>query len=141
MYLNNNKEKIELTLYKYSSYIKNVKSIEDKLKRIMECKKYVEEFQNELNNYIESLYNRLQDFYTSNYKLILLFKREKNYYDNKIYYYIAIQKIYDLDNADVVYLLNEKYAGSERHLAFKRIEKLKNQYPGIEFITNIKKGE
>ena len=138
MYFSNYDHELKLTLYRYINSCNDIESLENHLNKILNNIHQIDEFKKEVNSYIEELYNKLQLYYQANYKMILSLERKKDYYKNKIFYYIKIIKIYDIPNAKAVNILYEVYTGTERHLAFKRIELLKKQYPLIEYITNIK---
>ena len=121
----------------------------DKIKSLTQCEqadKYaVSEIEN-LKNLIEllqlyriELFNRYQEIVSINYHLRLTLKRENRYYNNKIIYYVYLEKVFDREDIKSEELLLERFDGKNRHKAFKRFAELQKQYPNIEIIKNINK--
>lgn len=108
-------------LKRYDSYAENeIKNCENLIEAIKQYRK-------DLTTYSQNLLQK-------EYHLILKLIRKRKYFDNKIFYYITISKVYDTGEALVS---SEKYTGKERHIAFKRFEELKKLHPGIAFEKNI----
>lgn len=69
-------------------------------------------------------------------------KREKNYYNNKIFYYVTLSEVFEdfqetYTTTNKKTLTQNKYPGTERHKAIAQYKALKKQYPYAEAITNI----
>ena len=92
-----------------------------------------------MQEYRIELFNRYQEIVSTNYRLCLTLKREINYYKNKKFYYIYLEKVYDREDVKPEELLQERFDGTERHKAFKRFAELQKQYPNIEIIKDINK--
>lgn len=67
-------------------------------------------------------------------------KREKSYYENKVYYYLIT---YDalIDTDQQTNYKSVKYSGKERKQAIEAYEEYKKAHPGIKAILNIEKGQ
>lgn len=72
------------------------------------------------------------------FKNVLTIKRQKSYHENKIYYYIDIEKTYE-GGLRSQSIFHECFTGTERKQAFLKFESLKKTYPGIETVINIEK--
>lgn len=93
-----------------------------------------------LKEYRKTLYDRAQEFYTADYKYLLkITRRVDTRKNNKKFYTITLQKIYNIQNASPETVLTETYQGTERHKALKRFEDLQKKYPNIETETDIEK--
>lgn len=92
-----------------------------------------------LQEYRRELFNRYQEIVSTNYRLRLMLKREINYYKNKKFYYIYLEKVYDREDVKSEKLSQECFNGTERYKAFKRFAELQKQYPNIEIIKDVNK--
>ena len=93
-----------------------------------------------LKEYRKTLFDRAQEFYTADYKYLLkITRRVDTWKNNKKFYTITLQKIYNIQNASPETVLTETYQGTERHKALKRFEELQKEYPNIETETDIEK--
>ena len=121
----------------------------DKINSLEQCKQADKATVNEIDDlkrlidllqeYRIELFNRYQEIVSTNYHLRLTLKREINYYKNKKFYYIYLEKVYDREDVKPEELLQERFDGAERHKAFKRFAELQKQYPNIEIIKDINK--
>ena len=94
-----------------------------------------------LKEYRNTLYRRAQEFCAANYSMKLTLRRRIDYYSGKKYYEIKVLKILSVPNARPLAVLSEEYKGTERHVALKRFEELKKQYPNIETEKDIEKSK
>ena len=121
----------------------------DKINSLEQCKQADKATVNEIDdlkrliNFLQEyrieLFNRYQEIVSTNYRLRLTLKREINYYKNKKFYYIYLEKVYDREDVKPEELLQERFDGTERHKALNRFAELQKQYPNIEIIKNINK--
>ena len=94
-----------------------------------------------LQEYRRKLHERAQAFFGCGFSLLLKIWREVNYYNNKKFYFVEIQKTPDVQNAAPMQLLQERYEGKERHKAIARFEELKKLYPNIPTEKDINKSK
>ena len=57
--------------------------------------------------------------------LQLKIKREKNYYNNKVHYFLTIKRVYPDNDKMYQDIISEKYEGTDRFTALKRFDILK----------------
>ena len=117
--------------------------------RISELKQYdtwaardirsLEETIIKLKEYRKELFEHTQQIQELESRLQLKLKRERRY-DNKVHYYVTVKRIYPANERMYNDIINEHYEGADRHVAIKRFEQLKKEYPGIEAIKDIEKG-
>ncbi len=123
-----------------ADHVKSLEKVEYYDKKAEEDIQGLLDFAEVLKEYRKTLYARAQEFLTASYTMQLKITREIDcWHNNKKTYVIEILKIFDLQNADPVKVLSERYEGKERHTALKRLEQLKKLYPNIEVITDIAK--
>lgn len=94
-----------------------------------------------LSVYRAELFNRFQEINTANFHLRVMIDRQRQYYENKVFYYITVDKIPDRADVAPVPILCEKFNGKERHNALKRFNELCKQYPHAEQIKKIEKSQ
>ncbi|MCD7728679.1 MAG: hypothetical protein LUI60_02040 [Clostridia bacterium] len=93
-----------------------------------------------LKEYRKTLYDRAQEFYSADYKYLLKITRTVEMWkNNKKFYTITVEKIYNLPKARPETVITEAYQGTERHKALKRFEELQKIYPNIETEKDIDK--
>ena len=134
-------------LYPTNYYIKTP----DKIKSLVEIqeidKRTAEEIKHLFSRiellklYRTELYNRFQEINAANFRLQISIERQRQYYENKVFYYITAEQIPDRTDVAPIPVLNEKYAGKDRRAAFNRFEELCKQYPHAEKIKNIEKSK
>jgi len=71
---------------------------------------------------------------------VILLKREKNYYANKVYYYLIEYKRI-LDTGKDIQVSSKKYPGSERRQAIADYNAYIKSHPGIIAEKDIEKGK
>ncbi len=130
----------EIRLYGYLYPFKNITDI-DRLKDYDEYStRFIAEAEaaiEKMKVYRKALFNHTQYLSQAPYTLELKLLRERRYHDNKVYYFVTLQKVFDgIGKRDVI---SETYYGTERSTAIKRFEELKTQYPGVEAIKDIEK--
>ena len=94
-----------------------------------------------LKLYRAELFNRFQEINAVNFHLRVMIDRQRQYYENKVFYYITVDKIPDRADVAPVLILCEKFNGKERHTALKRFEELCKQYPQAEQSKKIEKSQ
>lgn len=92
-----------------------------------------------LKLYRAELFNRFQEITAVNFHLRVSIERQRQYYENKVFYYINVEKIPDRDDVAPVSISSEKFNGKERHNALKRFDELCKQYPHAEQIKKTEK--
>lgn len=123
-----------------ADHIKSIDHVRSEDKKAVNTINDLLEFAELLKEYRKTLYDRAQEFLTAGYDMQLKITRNIDCWNgNKKFYVIEVLKIFALKNADPVHVLQETYEGKERHIALKRFEQLKKQYPNIETIKNIEK--
>ena len=65
-------------------------------------------------------------------------KRQKNWTNNKIFYFLMSDKVFD--DGTVEFISSKKFAGTERNKAIKEYNDLKKRLPNQEYILDIEKG-
>ncbi len=130
----------EIRLYGYLYPFKNITDI-DRLKDYDEYStRFIAEAEaaiEKMKVYRKALFIHTQYLSQAPYTLELKLLRERRYHDNKVYYFVTLQKVFDgIGKRDVI---SESYHGTERSTAIKRFEELKKQYPGVEAIKDIEK--
>ena len=71
---------------------------------------------------------------------VIMLKREKSYYENKVYYYLIESKRI-LDTGKDIQVNSTKYPGSERRQAIADYNAYIKGHPGIIAIKDIEKGK
>lgn len=88
--------------------------------------------------YQQLLYDRVQLLETAPYHLEIILKRERRY-DGKVWYWLTLQKVREVDCTEPEILDQKKYPGSERHAALKAFSDYQKTHPGIVAIKDIQK--
>ena len=65
-------------------------------------------------------------------------KRQKNWTNNKIFYFLMNDKVFD--DGTVEFISSKKFAGTERNKAIKEFNNIKKRLPKQEYILDIEKG-
>ena len=65
-------------------------------------------------------------------------KRQKNWTNNKIFYFLMNDKVFD--DGTVEFISSKKFAGTERNKVIKEFNDLKKRLPKQEYILDIEKG-
>lgn len=65
-------------------------------------------------------------------------KRQKNWTNNKIFYFLMSDKVFD--DGTVEFISSKKFAGTERNKAIKEFNDIKKRLPSQEYILEIEKG-
>lgn len=94
-----------------------------------------------LQSYDQLLYARAQELTVAPWHHEIHLTREKRYYENKVYYYLRLLKVYDTAGIDPETLENHKYTGTERRQAIKDFESYQKSHPGIVAVKDIEKSK
>ena len=121
--------------------IKTLAEVQEIDKRTTEEIKYLLSKIELLKLYREELFKRFQEINAVNFHLRVMIDRQRQYYENKVFYYITVDKIPDRADVAPVPILCEKFNGKERHTALKRFDELCKQYPHAEQIKKIEKSQ
>lgn len=132
-------EQVDRTMYLHFYNPEDTKE----LKRLAEHDKRAEQDIRDLYEMIDKLQvyrlgiaERYQELSTTPTTPGIELKREKNYWQNKVYYYlIEYHKL--VGSGDKVQDNSTKYEGKDRHLAIKAFKDYQRKHPGIEAISNI----
>lgn len=90
--------------------------------------------------YQQLLYARVQLLETAPYHLEVILKREKRY-DGKVWYWLTVQKVREVDGVEPETLEQTKYPGTERSKALKDFAAYQKSHPGIIAVKDIEKGK
>lgn len=90
----------------------------------------------EAKAYRLKLAERAAELETMQSHIRVTLKRERRY---NITYFLYTEKVYEDGTAKM--LQNARYEGKERHKAIKAFRDMQKQYPGYEYIEDIKKWE
>lgn len=71
-----------------------------------------------MTDYRKQIFDRLQTVYTAPYNLKISLKRKKRYQD-KVFYFLTVGKVFMDAGIDPLEIENHKYAGTERTQAIK----------------------
>lgn len=96
---------------------------------------------NQLKQYQQKIYERVQELETAPYHHRLTLHREKRYYQNKVFYYLIVEKVFDSPGIKPVEIQRTNYPGTQRRDAIKAFEDYKKSHPGIEAVLDIEKGK
>ena len=134
-------------LYGFSTYIKRP----DKLRTLSEVQDYdkkavseIEYLKNKiqlLKDYRTELYNRYQEINSTNYHLQLTIERQRRYADNKVYYYVTLERVPERKDVANRILRQDVFKGKERHDALKHFEILKRNHPHAEIVKKLEKSK
>lgn len=104
----------------------------------IECLKQKIEF---LQIYRTELYKRYQEINSATYHKRITIERQRQYYENKIFYNITIENVPDRADVAPCEVLAETFEGKQRHNALKRFVELCKQYPHAETVKKIQKSQ
>lgn len=95
-----------------------------------------------VENYRVKLFEHSQKIQQSATHKQICLKREKNYYNNKVFYYVTLSEVFEdfketYTSTNKKTLEQTKYPGTERHKAIAQYKALKKQYPYAEAVSNI----
>lgn len=94
-----------------------------------------------LQAYNQMLYDRAQELTAAPWHHEIHLTREKRYYENKVYYYLQLLKVYDTPGINPETLESHKYPGTERRQAIKDFEAYQKSHPGIVAKKDIEKSK
>ena len=134
-------------LYSFGTYIKKP----DKIKTIAEVQQYDKKAVDEieylkykielLKDYRAELYNRFQEINNVNYHLQLTIERQRRYFENKVFYYVTLERIPDRNDVANIILRQDVFKGKERYDALKLFDILRKTYPRAELVKKIEKSQ
>ena len=90
--------------------------------------------------YQQLLYARVQLLETAPYHLEVILKREKRY-DGKVWYWLTVRKVREVDGVEPETLEQTKYPGTERSKALKDFAAYQKSHPGIIAVKDIEKSK
>lgn len=96
---------------------------------------------NQLKNYRLSLYERAREILAAPWHMELLLRRQRNYAENKISYYLETIKVYDTDGIPPEIIDQKTFGGKERHKAIAEYRSYIKSHPGIICKMQIEKGK
>lgn len=99
----------------------------------------LEEYIKVLKAYRQAIAERYQELETQPTIPVVTLKREKNYYSNKVFYYLIISRKY-VNSGEMQQVSSTKYAGTDRKKAIDDFNSYVKSHPGIEAIKDIQKG-
>ena len=109
-------------------------------KRTLEDIKTLEKEIETLKEYRLLLAERYNLLETAPTAPVITLKREKSYYENKVYYYLIESKKY-LETGKEVQVNSTKYPGAERKQAINAYNEYVKAHPGIIAVMDIAKGK
>lgn len=104
---------------------------------IAECEGMI----NQLKKYQQLIYERVQELESAPYHHRVTLLREKRYWQNKAYYHLIVEKVYDCPGIRPVEIQRTNYPGTERRQALKDFADYRKSHPGIEAIKDIEKAK
>lgn len=120
----------------------SIYDLKDIVKRDTEIANYI----NELTSQIEVLKTmriayaeRYNELSVSPVKKAVRLKRQKSYYENKVYYYISYVDIYEDGHEEIT--KTDKFTGKERKTAIENYNAYVKAHPGIIADMDIEKGK
>lgn len=90
--------------------------------------------------YQQLLYDRVQLLEMAPYHLEVILRREKRY-DGKVWYWLTVRKVREVDGVEPETLEQTKYPGTERSKALKDFAAYQKSHPGIIAVKDIEKGK
>ena len=90
--------------------------------------------------YQQLIFDRVQELTTAPYHMELNLTRRKRY-DNKVYYYLEVKKVFDVDGINPETIERTTYPGTERHKAIADFAAYQKSHPGIIAAKDIAKGK
>ena len=102
--------------------------------------KDIEYFENTiaaLKEYRSDLQKRYAQLTVMPYTDALTIKRERGYFDKKVFYYVYTER--NFEDGTKQLLNNQKFSGADRKAAFELFESMKKQQPGIKTVMDIEK--
>lgn len=90
--------------------------------------------------YQQLLYERVQLLETAPYHLEVILSREKRY-DGKVWYWLTVRKVREVDGVEPETLEQTKYPGTERSKALKDFSAYQKSHPGIIAVKDIEKSK
>lgn len=104
---------------------------------IAECEGMI----NQLKKYQQMIYERVQELETAPYHHRVTLLREKRYYQNKVFYHLIVEKVFDSPGIKPVEIQRTNYPGTERRQALKDFAAYQKSHPGIEAVKDIEKAK
>lgn len=140
MFYNRDQEEIAIRCY-----LQNPKSIDDMNRAIYwgnNAARHIEECQamiKQLQQYQQMIYERVQEIETAPYHHRVTLLRENRYYQKRVFYYLIVDKVFNVPGIKPVEIQRTTYSGPERREAIKAFEAYKKTHPGIESVLDIEK--
>ena len=107
-------------------------------KRAQEAIKQAQDLIEWLKAHRVELAERYNELETIENHIRVTLKRQKNWTNNKIFYFLMSDKVFD--DGTVEFISSKKFAGTERNKAIKEFNDIKKRLPNQEYISDIEKG-
>lgn len=92
-----------------------------------------------LQIYRTELYKRYQEINSATYHKRITIERQRQYYENKVFYYVTVESVPDRADVESIELRKSRFTGKERHNALKLFATLCKCYPQAEIVKKIEK--
>ena len=107
-------------------------------KRALEAIKQAQDLIEWLKVHRVELAERYRELEAMESHIRVTLKRQKNWTNNKIFYFLMSDKVFD--DGTVEFISSKKFAGTERNKAIKEFNDIKKRLPNQEYILDIEKG-
>ena len=107
-------------------------------KRALEAIKQAQDLIEWLRTHRVELAERYGELEAMESHIRVTLKRQKNWTNNKIFYFLMNDKVFD--DGTVEFISSKKFAGTERNKAIKEFNDIKKRLPNQEYILDIEKG-
>ena len=107
-------------------------------KRAQEAIKQAQDLIEWLRTHRVELAERYRELEAMESHIRVTLKRQKNWTNNKIFYFLMNDKVFD--DGTVEFISSKKFAGTERNKAIKEFNDIKKRLPNQEYILDIEKG-
>lgn len=142
MFYNRDQEEIAVRCY-----LQNPKTIDDMNRAVYwgnSAAQYIKDCESmiqSLKRYQQMIFDRVQELEQAPYHHRVTLLREKRYYQNKVYYHLIVEKVFDSPGIKPVEIQRTNYPGTDRRQALKDFEAYKKSHPGIESVLDIEKAK
>ncbi len=94
-----------------------------------------------LQIYRTELYKRYQEINSATYHKRITIERQRQYYENKVFYYVTVESVPDRADVETRVLRRDRFEGKQRHEALKLFQTLCKCYPQAEIVKKIEKSK
>lgn len=117
----------------------NLKAVEKEDKKAAEHIARLEEMITTIKTLRKAYFERYQELSVAPLKRKAVLKRQKAYYENKVYYYFMTYDVYEDGHEEQT--SNIKFPGTERKKAIDHFKIYLKEHPGIISVMDIQKGK